>query len=157
MGAPTVTTAIEQPASAQQVAELVRERMFAGDRASRAFGMQVTHMAPGTATLTMCVRADMLNGFAICHGGLITTLADSAFAFACNARNEFSVAAGLAIDFLAPAREDDVLTAVAVEVSQSGRSGLYDVSVTNQRGERVALMRGRSHRVKGRPSVPVEG
>ena len=95
MGAPTVTTAIEQPASAQQVAELVRERMFAGDRASRAFGMQVTHMAPGTATLTMCVRADMLNGFAICHGGLITTLADSAFAFACNARNEFTVAAGL--------------------------------------------------------------
>ena len=68
-----------------------------------------------------------------------------------------SVAAGLAIDFLAPAREDDVLTAVAVEVSRSGRSGLYDVSVTNQRGERVALMRGRSHRVKGRPSVPVEG
>jgi acyl-CoA thioesterase len=149
-----VTTAIEQPASAQQVADLVRERMFAGDRASRALGMQVTHMAPGTATLTMRVRADMLNGFAICHGGLITTLADSAFAFACNARNEFSVAAGLAIDFLAPAREDDVLTAVAVEVLQSGRNGLYDVSVTNQRGERVALMRGRSHRVQGRPSVP---
>lgn len=148
------TTTIEPPASAQQVADLVRERMFAADRASQALGLQVTHMAPGAATLTMRVRADMLNGFAICHGGLITTLADSAFAFACNAGNEFTVAAGLAIDFLAPAREDDVLTAVAVEVSQSGRSGLYDVSVTNQRGERVALMRGRSHRVKGRSSVP---
>jgi acyl-CoA thioesterase len=151
------TTTIELPTSAQQVADQVRERMFAADRASQALGLQITHMAPGTATLTMRVRADMLNGFAICHGGLITTLADSAFAFACNARNEFSVAAGLAIDFLAPAREGDVLTAVAAEVSQSGRSGLYDVSVTNQRGEHVALMRGRSHRVKGRPSVPVEG
>jgi acyl-CoA thioesterase len=152
-----VTSTIELPASAQQVADQVRERMFAADRASQALGLQVTHMAPGAATLTMRVRADMLNGFAICHGGLITTLADSAFAFACNARNEFSVAAALAIDFLAPAREDDVLTAVAVEISQSGRSGLYDVSVTNQRGERVALMRGRSHRVKGRPSVSVPG
>lgn len=149
-----MTTTIPRQAQAQQVADLVRERMFAADRASRALGMQITQMAPGSATLTMSVRADMLNGFAICHGGLITTLADSAFAFACNAGNELSVAAGLSIDFLAPAREGDVLTAVAVEVSRSGRSGLCDVRVTNQRGEHVALMRGRSHRVKDRPSVP---
>jgi acyl-CoA thioesterase len=144
---------MEKPAGAQQVADFVRERMFARDRASQALGMQVTHMARGTATLTMRVRADMLNGFAICHGGLITTLADSAFAFACNAGNEFTVAASLAIDFLAPAQEGDVLTATAAELSQSGRSGLYDVSVSNQRGERVALFRGRSHRVKGKPTI----
>ena len=144
------TTTIDTP---QQVADLVRERMFADDRASRALGMEVIQMAPGTATLTMRVRADMLNGFGICYGGLVTTLADSAFAFACNAGKEFTVAAGIAVDFLAPALEGDLLTATAVEVSHAGRSGIYDVDVINQRGERVALLRGRAHRVKGKPAV----
>jgi acyl-CoA thioesterase len=137
----------------QRIAEAVGERMFADDRASRSLGMQLAHIAPGAATMTMRVRADMLNGMGICHGGLITTLADSAFAFACNAGNELTVAASLAIDFLAPAREGDLLTAKAAEVSQSGRNGVYDVSVTNERGELVAIFRGRSHRVRGKPSV----
>ena len=139
---------------AQQIAERVREGMFANDRASKALGMQVTAIAPGRATLTMTVRADMLNGLDICHGGLVTTLADSAFAFACNSYNELTVASGFSVDLVAPAREGDVLTAAAEEVSLAGRTGVYDVNVTNQRGERVAVFRGRSYRAKGRPSVP---
>ena len=96
----------------------------------------------------MTVRDDMLNGHDICHGGFITTLADSAFAFACNSCNELTVAAGFSVDFLAPARGGDVLTADAVEVSRAGRTGVYDIDVTNQRGERVALFRGRSARLR---------
>lgn len=140
--------------SAQRIAEQVREGMLANDRASKALGMQVREIAPGRATVTMTVRADMLNGFDICHGGLITTLADSAFAFACNSYNELTVASGFSVDLVAPAREGDVLTAVAEEISLAGRTGVYDVNVTNQRGERVAAFRGRSYRVKGKPSVP---
>ena len=138
---------------AQRTADLVRERMFANDRASQALGMQITEMGPGSATLTMTVRADMLNGFDICHGGHITALADSAFAFACNSHNEMTVASGLTIDFLAPAREGDRLTALCTEASLSGRTGVYDVSVSNQRGERIAIFRGRSYRIKGKPVV----
>lgn len=142
---------------AQQTAEHVREGMLANDRASKALGMQVRDIAPGRATVTMTVRPDMLNGFDICHGGLVTTLADSAFAFACNSYNELTVASGFSVDLVAPAREGDVLTAVAEEVSLAGRTGVYDVNVTNQRGERVAVFRGRSYRVKGKPSVPGGG
>jgi acyl-CoA thioesterase len=91
----------------------------------------------------------MLNGHAICHGGFIFSLADSAFAFACNSYNLSTVASGCAIDFVAPAREGDVLTAAARERSASGRTGVYDIEVTNQRGEAVALFRGKSYRVKG--------
>ena len=138
---------------AQQTAEHVREGMFANDRASKALGMQVTAIGPGRATLTMTVRADMLNGLDICHGGLVTTLADSAFAFACNSYNELTVASGFSVDLVAPAREGDVLTAVAEEVSLAGRTGVYDVNVNNQRGERVAVFRGRSYRMKGKPAV----
>ncbi|HRI17349.1 MAG TPA: hydroxyphenylacetyl-CoA thioesterase PaaI [Burkholderiaceae bacterium] len=144
---------VEAEDEAQRIADRVREAMFANDRASRALGMRITHIAPGKATMTMTVRADMLNGFGTCHGGLIATLADSAFAFACNSSNRMAVAAGLSIDFVAPAQEGDLLTAEAVEVSQAGRSGVYDVTVSNQRGERVALFRGRSHRVNGRSAV----
>ena len=103
------------------------------------------HVGLGRATLTMTVRDDMLNGHDICHGGFITLLADSAFAFACNARNVVTVAAGLTVDFLAPAHGGDVLTAVAQETSRAGRTGVYDMVVTNQQGTRVALVRGRSH------------
>ena len=112
-------------------------------------------MGPGHATITMAVRADMLNGFDTCHGGYITTLADSAFAFACNSHNTMTVASGLSVDFLAPGREGDVLTARAVEVSLAGRTGVYDVVVSNQRGESVAVFRGRSYAIKGRPTVPL--
>ena len=135
--------------TAQQIADAVGTQMFAKDRASQAMGMRIVAISEGAAFLEMTVRDDMLNGFDICHGGFITTLADSAFAFACNSHGEMTVAAGLAVDFLAPARTGDGLTARAFEVVQQGRTGLYDIAVTNQRGEQVALVRGRAHRIKG--------
>lgn len=137
----------------QQIADAVRVGMYAADRASQALGITIDAMAPGSATLRMTVRPDMLNGLGSCHGGLITTLADSAFACACNSYNELTVASGLAIELLAPAHEGDVLVAAASELSRRGRLGIYDVAVTNQRGERVALMRGRSYSAKGKPTV----
>jgi acyl-CoA thioesterase len=103
--------------------------------------------------VSMTVRPDMLNGFGICHGGLVATLADTAFAYACNAQGELTVASGFSIDLLAPAHVGDVLTATARELSRSGRTGLYDIDVENQRGERVAAFRGRSYTMKGRPVV----
>lgn len=130
--------------------------MLERDRATRSLGMSVTAIGPGTATVEMQVRDDMLNGFEICHGGFVTSLADSAFAFACNSYNEVTLAASLAIDLLAPARSGDVLTARASEVSLAGRIGVYDIEVSNQRGERVAVMRGRSYRKKGLPVVPLD-
>src|SRR5215471_3473285 len=145
------------PVDAQTIAERVGAGMFAEDAASQGLGMTVEAMGPGYARLSMSVRADMLNGFKICHGGFIATLADSAFAFACNSANQLSVAAAIAVDFLAPAREGDRLTAEAREVNLSGRTGIYDVTVVNQMGETVALLRGRSHRLKHRQVVPIEG
>jgi acyl-CoA thioesterase len=137
----------------QQTAERVRVGMLANDRATKALGMTVVEVSPGGATLTMTVRGDMLNGHDICHGGLIATLADSAFAFACNSYNELTVASGFAIDLIAPARLGDVLTARCTEVAKAGRTGVYDTEVTNQRGERVAVFRGRSYTIKGKPAV----
>jgi len=139
--------------TAQQTADHVRIGMLRNDRATRLLGIEVLTMAPGTATLILRVREDMLNGHDTCHGGFIATLADSAFAFACNSYDELTVAASFGIDFIAPARENDVLTARATEVSKSGRTGLYDTEVTNQRGERIAMFRGRSHTIKGKPAV----
>jgi len=141
------------PADAQAIADLVREGMYSRDRAAQALGLAIESMSPGRAVLTMQVRADMLNGFDICHGGFITALADTAFAYACNSYNELTVASGLAVDFIAPAREGEVLTASAQEAALTGRTGVYDVLVTNARGERIAIFRGRSYRVKGKPSV----
>jgi acyl-CoA thioesterase len=137
----------------QQTAEHVRDRMLANDRATRWLGMQVVEIAPGHAVLTMTVRDEMLNGHDICHGGLITTLADSAFAFACNAYNELTVASGFNVDLLAPGRLGDVLTATCHEVSKAGRTGVYDCEVTNPNGVRIAVFRGRSYTVKGKPAV----
>jgi acyl-CoA thioesterase len=136
-------------------AEAVGAHMFAADRASRGLGMRIVALGDGTARLEMPVRDDMLNGHEICHGGFITTLADSAFAFACNSRNQLTVAAGLTVDFLSPVRGGEVLTADAVEVSLRGRTGVYDIVVTNQDGVRVALVRGRSAALRGRTVVPV--
>src|SRR5437867_3088371 len=141
----------------QQIAEGVRAGMLERDRATRALGMTVSAVGPGSATVEMIVRDDMLNGFDICHGGLVTSLADSAFAFACNSYNVLTSASSLSIDLLAPARAGDVLTAQAVEVSLAGRIGVYDVVVSNQRGERGAVMRGRSYRKQGLPVVPLDG
>jgi acyl-CoA thioesterase len=137
------------PDEAQALAERVAAAMWARDVASQALGMRLVRVAPGRATLAMPVRPDMLNGHAICHGGFIFTLCDSAFAYACNSYNVNTVASGCAIEFVAPAREGDVLTAVAHERSASGRTGVFDIEVANQRAETVALFRGRSYRIKG--------
>jgi len=137
----------------QHVAEAARDAMWANDRASQALGMQVLAVGPGTAMLSMTVREDMLNGHDLCHGGLVATLADSAFAYACNAHNEVTVAAGFDINLLAAARAGDVLTASAHEVARGSRTGVYDIAVSNQRGEAVAAFRGRSHTMKGKPLV----
>lgn len=138
----------------QATADHVRSGMLANDRATQGLGMRIVAMGPGRATLEMQVRDDMLNGFGTCHGGFITTLADSAFAFACNSRNQMTVASGLSIDFLAPARKGDRLIAEATEVSLAGRTGVYDVNVRNQDNVPVAVFRGRSYAMKGRMTVP---
>ncbi|MGB8328225.1 MAG: hydroxyphenylacetyl-CoA thioesterase PaaI [Steroidobacteraceae bacterium] len=137
------------PQAEQELAERTAAALYERDHASPALGIRIIEIAAGRARAAMRVRADMLNGHGVCHGGLIFTLADSAFAFACNSRNEATVAAGATIDFLAPAREGDELAAEAVELWRSHRSGLYEITVTNQRGERIALFRGRSHRTDG--------
>ncbi len=137
------------PAAAKALAERVAAAMWERDVATQGLGMRITGIGPGHAELAMTVRADMLNGHAICHGGFIFTLCDSAFAYACNSYNLNTVASGCGIDFLAPAREGDVLTAIAQERSTSGRTGVYDIEVLNQHGERIALFRGKSYRIKG--------
>lgn len=125
------------------------EAMWANDSASRGLGFVKEEVRLGYARLSMTVRPDMLNGQKICHGGFMFTLADSAFAFACNGRNRFTVAQHCAITFVAPAYEGDVLTATAVERHHAGRSGIYDATVINQDGNLVAEMRGHSRTVKG--------
>ncbi len=143
--APPIPVALDP----QALAERVAAAMWARDIASQALAMRIVRVGPGHAELSMAVRADMLNGHAICHGGFIFTLCDSAFAYACNSYNVNTVASGCGIDFLAPAREHDVLTAIAQERSAAGRTGVYDIEVSNQRGEPVALFRGKSYRIKG--------
>ena len=133
----------------QQVAEASAAAMWAGDRASHALAIKVDAIAPGMATLSMAVREDMLNGHAICHGGYIFTLADTAFAYACNSQNHNTVAAGARIEFLAPGRLGDRLSASARQVVQGNRTGVYDVVVSKQDGAQIALFRGNSHRVGG--------
>jgi acyl-CoA thioesterase len=141
---PAMTTA-----DARTLAERVADSMYERDTATQALGIRIAHVGPGYAELAMTVRADMLNGHEICHGGFIFTLADSAFAYACNSYNLNTVASGCAIEFTAPARAGDVLAARAHERQLAGRTGVYDVEVANQRGETVALFRGKSYRIKG--------
>ena len=132
------------------LAAKVGETMFAVDAASKDFlQMELLACEPGRAVMRMKVRAPMLNGHQICHGGLIFTLADSTFAFACNSHNKVTVAAGCSIEFLKPARLDDVLTCEGVEQVLQGRHGIYDMQVSNQRGEVVALFRGKSTSIQG--------
>ena len=141
---------------AQALAERVRDHMWSTDRASSGMGMRVAAIGPGSCTMTMTVRQDMLNGYGNCQGGLMAALADSCFAFACNAYNEITVASGFNVEIVAPGRLGDVLTATAVEVSKSGRMGVYDVDVRNQRDERVVAFRGRSYTMKGKPVLAPE-
>lgn len=144
----------ESPGRSETRADSVARRsvdaLYGGDRASQMLGMKVEECGPGSARVSMPVRADMVNGHGICHGGLVFTLADSAFAFACNSHGDNTVAAGAAIEFLLPARDGDLLTATAHERWRTGRSGIYEIEVRNQRGEAVALFRGRSHQIAGR-------
>ena len=128
----------------------VGQTMFAADTASREFmQMELLSCEPGRAVMRMAVRAPMLNGHAICHGGFIFTLADSSFAFACNSHNRNTVAAGCSIEFLRPAKLGDVLTSEALEQTRGKRSGIYDIRVRNQRDELVALFRGKSAQIDG--------
>lgn len=140
--------------AAQLLAERAHDTMFEHDAASHGLGIEIATIGPGHATATMTIRPDMLNGFGMCHGGFIVTLADTAFAFACNSFNVMTLACGLDAEFLLAAQLGDVLTARAEQRSQAGRLGVTDVVVTNQRGEQVALVRGRSYRVKGKAVAP---
>ena len=133
----------------QQVAEDCAQHMFAQDATSKALGITIGVVKPGSVTATMTVTAAMLNGFKTCHGGMIFSLADSAFAFACNSQNQTAVAAGCTIDFLRPALLDDQLSAIATQTYQGKRSGIYHVEITNQNAQLVALFKGNSARVNG--------
>lgn len=136
--------------SPDALAAKVGESMFASDRASREFlQMELVSCEPGRAVMRMTVRECMLNGHLICHGGLIFTLADSTFAFACNSHNQVTVAAGCSIEFLKPGKLGDVLMCEGLEQMLQGRHGIYDMKVTNQRGEVVAMFRGKSAAIAG--------
>jgi acyl-CoA thioesterase len=123
--------------------------MYAADTASKALGMVLEEVRPGYARMSMKVRADMLNGHGIMHGGLTFTLADSTFAFACNSYNINAVAAGCSIEFLRPAQLDEVLVAEACETILQGRHGVYDITVRGSDGTLVAVFRGKSAQIKG--------
>ncbi|MSQ58266.1 MAG: hydroxyphenylacetyl-CoA thioesterase PaaI [Betaproteobacteria bacterium] len=140
-----------------ELAQAVARSMYARDRASQSLGMRILEVRAGYARMSFVVTAAMLNGHQVCHGGFIFTLADSAFAFACNSYNANTVASGACVDFLAPGREGDELVAEAREQSLAGRTGVYDVCVTNQRGEKVAVFRGRSYRIMGEVIAATEG
>ncbi len=134
----------------EQRATQVAVTMFAVDTASKdTMGMELLSVTPGRAVLRMVVKPLHLNGHRICHGGFIFTLADSTFAFACNSHNKNAVAAGCSIEFLKPAHEGDVLTCEGVEQTLQGRHGIYDMRVSNQRGEVVAMFRGKSAVIPG--------
>ena len=136
--------------AASALAQRVAETMFAADRASRELmQMVLVSCAPGRATMRMTVREEQLNGHQICHGGFIFTLADSTFAFACNSYNKSAVAASASIEFLIAGQLGDVLTCVAQEQVLQGRHGIYDMRVTNQRGEVIAMFRGKSAQIAG--------
>ncbi len=139
----------------QQLAEACTEELYSRDPASQELGMKIVAVKPDYVEVTMPVRADMLNGHATCHGGFIFAVADSAFAFACNSRNHATVASGCTIDYVAPAREGDLLTATAEVRTRTGRLGVYDITVKNQNDEIIAWFRGKSYQI-GKKVLPEE-
>ena len=147
----TTTSPASQPTPTdpQALADAVGQAMWSRDHATQALGMTLVSIAPGRATVRMPIRTDMANGHGMCHGGFMFTLADSAFAYACNSYNLNTVASGCNIDFLAPGRIGDVLEAEAIERSAAGRTGVYDVTVRVVGGKTVALFRGKSYRIQG--------
>ncbi len=132
-----------------ELAKACADAMWADDNATNHLGLSLDSVAPGEATISMTVAKTMTNGHGTCHGGYIFTLADSAFAFACNTYNQRAVAQHCSVTYLAPAFTGDRLTATAREVSRRGRSGIYDIKVTNQTGEHIAEFRGHSRTIKG--------
>lgn len=130
-------------------AEAVREAMYARDHAAKGLGIEVPEVGPSFAVCTMTVRPDMVNGHGILHGGLCFTLADTAFAYACNSHDVVTVASSCSVTFCAPAKLGDVLRAEARETWKAGRSGITDVVVTNQDGTMIAQFRGNSRTLKG--------
>lgn len=145
--------------TADELARACAKAMWDEDKASAGLGMAITAVAPGQAEITMTISEAMVNGHGTCHGGYIFTLADSAFAFACNSRNHRTVAQHCSVTFLAPGRLGDKLRAVAREASRTGRSGIYDIDIFNQEDVKIAIFRGHSRMVKGEffPGVEVEG
>ncbi len=135
---------------AYRLAKAVGEALYERDQASRMMGIKVEEIGPGFSRCSMPVRLDMLNGHKSCHGGFIFTLADSAFAFACNACNRATVALAAQISFTALAHEGDVLVAIATEQSRTRRTGVYDVKVTTEDGRDIALFRGNAYETKGK-------
>ena len=127
----------------------VADAMHARDHAARALDIQIVAVNLGSATVSMRVRQDMVNGHDICHGGYMALLCDTAFAYACNSYNLNAVASGFSIEILAPAKLGDTLVAVGVEQAQRGRQGVYDIKLTNQNGDVIALFRGKSTRIAG--------
>lgn len=133
----------------EELADACARQMWSQDTASQALGMVLDGVGPGRSKISMTVTDKMANGHGTCHGGYLFTLADSAFAFACNTYNQITVAQQCTVTFLAPAHVGDRLTAAAREISRSGRSGLYDVSITNQNGDKIAEFRGNSRTTRG--------
>ena len=145
----TDTSTALSPADAHRLSQDTAKAMWSRDYAAQALGMAIDEVQPGASRLTMVVRQDMVNGHAICHGGMLFTLADTAFAYACNSHNRNTVASACHIDFLAPGHLGDTLVAEAVERSLSGRTGVYDVTVKTSAGKTLALFRGKSYRIQG--------
>jgi acyl-CoA thioesterase len=145
--------------TAAELARACAEAMWAEDDASAGLGMRLVSVAPGRSELVMEITKAMVNGHGLAHGGFIFALADSAFAFACNTYNQRTVAQHCSITYLAPGRLGDMLTARGIEASRQGRSGLYDITVTNQSGVTIAIFRGHSRTVKGEffPGITIEG
>lgn len=129
----------------KELAKQCRDTMYAADAAVRALEISVEVTDVGKAEATFSIRPEMLNGHDVCHGGYLFTLADTAFAYACNSYNRVTLAAAASIEFLRPVRLAERIVATARERHRGGRTGIYDVVLVNQAGEEVALFRGRSH------------
>jgi acyl-CoA thioesterase len=127
------------------IAKQCRDTMYAADVAVRALDIKVEVTGAGRAEAELKIGSGMLNGHEVCHGGYLFTLADTAFAYACNSYNLVTFAAGASIEFLRPAKLGDQIFAVATERHRGGRTGIYDVVLRNQDGAEVAIFRGRSH------------
>lgn len=138
----------EDISEADQLAQRCAQNMYENDAASQALGIKLIQVSCGRATAVMNVKDFMLNGHKTCHGGQIFTLADSAFAFACNSQDQAAVALSCTIDFIHPAFQDDTLTATAEQLHQGGRSGVYQIKITNQNQQLIAIFKGNSARIK---------